>query len=453
MNASTPPGSDPTATRPPSRMGELIDGWQATRAQTVLATRFVANKDDYLAPEAKDIGRAVGDKLRELFVSCDPAPALLQQFDHARPEFIALHDIGTSSSRKLLADVAAATGLPVKKLAIRRQGYGTTLATLEFIEFPAGEGGALRIYSTEADADTVARHGLARVLLAYSRLGVLMVGDLPAHALAAAFKPLRDDIITGPWPNRDLLLLPLAATGALASQGADLGRGTGVTVRSTPAVLRPSDAWNFINGTWSRLRAQIAATGLVVPALGVASPGAAAAGAGATAASGAMPAAVPAFGPNAVTPALQPLSLRPMPPLPQAAAASQPGEPDAKLAASMAHYVGQLHKLNGMLDCCVFEIASGRPVAHAGEMPDPDSLASAATTLLGAIVRTGRRLGLGAELPEAAITLDKRHLVLRAVPRHPELMLHAVLDKQHANLTLARLQIQRMDEVFDDHTN
>jgi hypothetical protein len=440
MNADPPEGSDPTATRPQSRMSELIDGWQATRAQTVLATRFVANKDDYLAPEAKDIGRAVGDKLRELFVSCDPAPALLQQFDHARPEFIAVHDIGTSSSRKLLADVATATGLPVKKLAIRRQGYGTTLATLEFIEFPAGEGGSLRIYSTEADADTVSRHGLARVLLAYSRLGVLMVGDLPAHALAAAFKPLRDDIITGPWPNRDLLLLPLAATGALATQSADLGRGTGITVRSTPAVMRPSDAWNFINGTWSRLRAQIAATGLVVPALSATATEVAAA-----------TSAAAAFGPNAVTPTLQPLSLRPMPPLPHAAAESRRASLDDKLTAQMTHYVTQLHKLNGMLDCCVFEVASSREIAHAGEMPDPESLASAATTLLGAIVRTGRRLGLTAELPDAAITLDARHLLLRPVPRHPELMLLAVLDKHHANLTLARLQIQRMDDLFDEH--
>jgi hypothetical protein len=449
MNPSTPEGSDPTATRPPSRMNELIDGWQATRAQTVLATRFVANKDEYLAPDAKDIGRAVGDGLRELFVSCDPAPALLQQFDHARPEFIAVHDIGTSTSRKLLADVAAATGLAVKKLAIRRQGYGTTLATLEFIEFPAGEGGALRIYSTEADADTVSRHDLARVLLAYSRLGVLMVGDLPAHALAAAFKPLRDDIVTGPWQNRDLLLLPLASTGALAAQSSDLGRGTGVTVRSTPAVQRPSDAWNFISGTWSRLRAQIAATGLVVPALSAAP--APAAPAGAQPANTAKAAASPAFGPHAVTPTLEPLSLRPMPPLPQAAATPQRAQADDALAAQLSHYVEQLHKLNGMLDCCVFEVASGRQVAHAGEMPDADALASAATTLLGAIVRTGRRLGLGAELPEAAITLDARHLVLRGVPRHPELMLHAVLDKQHANLTLARLQIQRMDDLFDDH--
>jgi len=49
-------------------------------------------------------------------------------------------------------------------------------------------------------------------------------------------------------------------------------------------------------------------------------------------------------------------------------------------------------------------------------------------------------------------TLDTRHLILRAVLRHPALMLHAVLDKSRANLTLARLlSILRMDELFDEH--
>ena len=33
--------------------------------------------------------------------------------------------------------------------------------------------------------------------------------------------------------------------------------------------------------------------------------------------------------------------------------------------------------------------------------------------------------------------------MLRPVPRHPGLALHAVLDKSDANLTLARLQVQR----------
>ncbi len=61
-----------------------------------------------------------------------------------------------------------------------------------------------------------------------------------------------------------------------------------------------------------------------------------------------------------------------------------------------------------------------------------------------------RNLGMGHALPEAAITLGSHHLLLRAVPRHPGLALHAVLDKSHANLTLARLQIGRMDATFDD---
>ena len=40
--------------------------------------------------------------------------------------------------------------------------------------------------------------------------------------------------------------------------------------------------------------------------------------------------------------------------------------------------------------------------------------------------------------------------LLRAVPKHPGMALHAVLDKTHANLTLARLQVQRMDALFDE---
>lgn len=441
MSSSNDPGFDATVSRPNHRVGELLDGWQATRAQTVLATRFVGNPDEYLSNAPQDIGRAVGDDTRELFVSCDPAPALLQQFDHAHPEFIAVHDIGTASSRKLLASVAEATGLVLKKLVIRRQGYGNTLAVLEFIEFPGDDGSPLRVYSTEAEADVVSRQGLARVLLAYSRLGVLMVGELPGQALASAMLPLRNDIITGPWSNRDLLLLPLASSAALASQGSDLGRGTGVTVRTTPAVLRPSDAWNFISGAWGRLRTQLATAGKAIPELALPPPKATPPPLPANGQGGTNP-----FGPHAATPTLQPLELRPMPTVPQAPADGPALAPHA--SERMARYVEQLGKLNGMVECCVFEAGSGRNIAHAGSAPDADSLASAGAALMAAITRTGRRLNLAAEMPEAAITLDTRHLILRPVPGHPKLVLHAVLDNRLANLTLARLQILRLDDFL-----
>ena len=401
------------------------DTWQATRAQTAFATQILRTEDDYLAPEQQDIGRAVGNNLRELFVSCDPAPAMLQQFDHLRPEFIAVHDIGTASSRKLIAGLAAASGRAVQKLVIRRQGFGTALATLEFAELPSVEGGLLRVYTTECEADTVSRRALARALLGHSRLGVVMVGDLPNHALAAALEPLRSDMVHGPWPNRHLLLLPLASAAAVVTQGAELGRGIGVTVRTTPQVSRPADAWPFINGTWDRLREEFASAGASLPGL--------------SSAAGPKRAAPPPA-------SAAPLPMRAMPPVP--VTPRRPPAVTPQLSGRLAHYVRQLSGLNGMQSCCVFEAATGHSVASAGSTPDANALAGFGAALLSSMSEISRELGLGQAVPEATVTLEAHHLVLRALAQHPGLVLHAVLDKQ-ANLTLARLQILRMDAVLD----
>ena len=396
------------------------EAWQSTRAQTALATQILKYDDEERPSEKHDIGRQTGADTHELFVSCDPAQALQQQFEHSHPTFIAVHDIGSASSRKLLLGIAAASSRNVQKLVIRRQGYGTPLATVEFVELPTPDGSILRMYSTEAEADTAARQGLARMLLAFSRLGVMMVGDLPSHAVAAALQPLHDFMISGPWPNRDLLLLPLASASALVTQGAELARGTGVNVRTTPQVTRPADAWGFINGAWSRLR-------------GDAAPAQAAA-------SAARPAASPPQRP-AAAPALP---MRPMPPVqPEASRAEQP-------AGSLERYIQHLSELAGMVSCCIFDVSTGREVLHAGSSPNAADLASHGSALITAMSTASRTLGFGHALPEAAITLGSHHLLLRGVPRHPGLALHAVLDKSHANLTLARLQVLRMDSLLDE---
>ncbi len=422
------------------------DGWEATRAQTQL----VRNEEDYLSEAQQDIGRPMAPNQRELFVSCDAGPAMQQQFEHLRPQFIAIHDVATHSSRKLLAGVAAASKGAVQQLLIRRQGYGTTLATLEFVELSAGEDRKLRIYSTEADADTTSRHALVRMLLAYSTLGVILVGDMPSHTMTGAFKPLHESMITGPWPNRNLLLLPLSTANALVTQGMELARGTGVNVRTTPQVSRPADAWNFISSTWSRLRAEMKPAAGASSAAGAAarqSPASAPRGGPASSAGGAAaPTAQrtapprPRFEMPMIT---SPLPLQPMPDVPT---------PASRAAAStdpLSRYVHQLSELTGMVSCCVFEVATGHDLAHAGARPGPAELAEHGAELLATMLSTSRTLGLGHALPEAAITLGAHHLVLRAVPKHPGLALHAVLDKTHSNLTLARLQIMRMDALFD----
>jgi hypothetical protein len=123
----------------------------------------------------------------------------------------------------------------------------------------------------------------------------------------------------------------------------------------------------------------------------------------------------------------------------------QPAPEDA-----LSRYIHQMSRLTGMVSCCIFDVATGRDLLHAGARPGPVELAEHGAELLAAMLSTSRTLGLGHALPDAAITLGAHHLVLRAVPKHPGLALHAVLDKTHANLTLARLQIQRMDALFDE---
>ena len=407
---------------------EAPDAWQATRAQTSLATQILQTEDDYLAPEKQDIGRQTNANERELFVSCAPALALQQQFEHLHPEFIAVHDIATASSRKLLAGIAAASSRAVQKLIIRRQGYGTALATLDFVELPTPSGGLLRMYSTEvdADADASARHGLANVLLGFSRLGVMMVGDLPSHSVAGALKPFQDAMTSGAWPNRQILLLPLSSSNgsSLAAQGAELARMTGVNVRTTPQVSRPADAWGFINGSWARLR-----DGTPLDRRSPTSPGAAAR-------SAAPPVA-------ATRPTTDPRPMRPMPAVTSAAARA------AAPRSLLDRYVHQLSELPGMVSCCIFDVSTGLEVTHAGASPGAADLAMHGKALLAGMSASSRTLGLGHTLPEAAITLGSHHLLLRAVPGHPGMALHAVLDKAQANLTLARLQVQRMDSLFE----
>ena len=115
----------------------------------------------------------------------------------------------------------------------------------------------------------------------------------------------------------------------------------------------------------------------------------------------------------------------------------------------LARYVNQLIELTGMVSVAIFDTATGQGVLHAGARPSAVELGQHGAALLAAMTQSSRALGMGHALPEATITLGTHHLLLRAVPHHPGLALHAVLDKTHANLTLARLQIMRMDSVLD----
>jgi hypothetical protein len=417
---------------PPRDLEEEQDdkSWEATRQQTAMATQLMRDKDEYLADAYRHVGRRTGDAQWELFVACEPADALQQQFEALSPNYIALHDIGVQSSRRMLQGLAAASQRPVHQLHIRRQGLGMALATIEFVELPCQpEHPPLRLYTTEVDADTAQRKRIARMLLAYSRLGVVMVGDLPPHALATALLPLREAITEGPWLNRELLLLPLASAATLAGQAASIAKGASkpVRVQTTPLVTRPAEAWGYLRATWGRLRKATADETVTLPDLldPVAQPPA--------------PAAAPA------EPVRAPLPMQPMPTV-QAAAPKPAADP------VLATYVQRCADLKGMVSVCVFELATQRTVAFAGTRPGPAALASQGASLMASMAEASSALSLGDAAPDAAVTFGNHHLLLRTVPGRRGLALHAVLDKTQANLTLLRLQLQRLDLLLEEGT-
>lgn len=419
------------------------ESWEATRQQAGQATQVMRDRDDAQAQAMRHVGRQVGQSQWELFVVIDPAEALKQQFDLLQPEYIALHDIGTLSSRRMLAGLAVATGRPVHQLHIRRQGLGMPLARLEFVELPIVAGQPpLRLYTTEIDADTQQRRRLARLLLAHSRLAVVIVGDLPPHALATALLPLHDAIKEGPWLNRELLMLPLAGASALAGQASHLAIGTGVQVRTTPLVTRPAEAWNYLRGTWNKLRLPLRDKAIhLAEILDPVAPSAAAVQAGDNSA------AVVQSSSNSLlesATARPPLPMQPMPAVRAAPATAAPVDP------ALATYIRKCGDLKGMISCCVFELATQRTIGHAGARPGPAALASQGASLMATMAEAAQALNLGEAAPDAAITVGNHHQLLRAVPGRPGMALHAVLNRGLANLTLVRLQLQRLDLLLED---
>ena len=417
-------------------------------------TQVVADRDAYLGQGRHDVGRRISDDQVELFISGDLAQSLQQEFSRHAPEFIALHDVGTSASLRLLASMANPAGARVQRLSVRRQGHGVALAVLQFVEVPLADGTPVRVYSTDINTDAAVRAQVARVLLAHSRLGVLMVGELPSHALAAQVSPLRDAMLRGPWPNRDLLMVPLGSGVALAAQASQMAGAGGVAVHVTPHAAKAKHVWTFIGGAWNRLNAAVGSYRTLPSEMTRAVP---------------RPAIPPTEA--ATQPMdLQPLSVEAATRLLSTPDRRRPGQSDVAMptpppqsyvtrpmpeAAPMPmpvpggtrwqSYADRCALIKGTMSCCVFDMHSSQTLASAGGPPAAERLALQGSALLATMGDAARALGLGQAKAEAAISTGGHHLLIRPVPGHPGVAVFLVILASAGNLTLARMQLERIE--------
>ncbi len=422
--------------------------WQTTRGKTQIVSRVSDS-----APQAGEIGSRVGEHLRELFVACDPAEALSQQFDHLQPEFVALHDLGTHQSRKLLAGIAAAWRSPVQKLVIRRHGSGAELAAVEFLDLSARSGAKIRIYCTQADTDgdAAAQQALARILLGRSRLGIALVAELPGEGLAAALAPLREAALQGGWRCGRLLFMPLGPGRELPAEIAKFRSATQIEASATSRVTRPAEVWSQLCAAWNELqrRRPDAADSATMPLMMTAGNSSATA-ATATAATAASAVPTPALLAVAPVAALPPGPATAVPAsAPQAPAAAAPrteAAPEGDRA--LRRYLGDMVLLDGVMGACVFEIASGRVLGFAGNHPNGETLAQQGAALIAAVASASLAMNLGEAVPDANLTLARHHLLLRPMPTHAGCALHVVLDRAMTPLALALARMRRLDEAL-----
>jgi hypothetical protein len=443
------------------------------------ATQIVSDREAYLGQSQNDIGRRISDERVELFIAADIASSLQAQFVRMQPGFIALHDLGGSASLRLMSSLAEATGGKVQQLVIRRQGHGVSLAVLQFVEIERPQETPVRLYSTEISADGATRSQVAKVLLGFAQVGVLLVGDLPPHVLTNQLQPLREAMQRAAWPNQSQLMVPVGSGASLATHATYLAQGSRVAVRVTPRSNRPGQAWGFIVGAWNRLQEEGQTQTLLPLNLGhgdntihgtahdvmhgAADDEATAptplppALANAPVSHGAQPTpkASPFSGymPPATTgPRAALLDAEPQP-VPAAASAFRalpkpplPARTSAVATADWRTYATRCGGLKGVVSACVFDIRLMVPLASIGNTATPERLAQQGAALLSVMNEAPRALGMstGAGGAEGVVTVAGYHLLVRPVPGHPGVAVHLVLTAGPGAATLALMQLERV---------
>lgn len=390
------------------------DAWGG---HTQVATQFMEEQ----APSQllRDLGKQVSPTLRELFVVCDPSEALRQHFELGVAPFVLLHDLGTGAGRAFLQGLSERSGWRLQTLSIRRQGFGTVLASLSYLDCPLAAG-HLRVYLAEVQAEPREQVALRRLLNASATAHVLIGAMQPPPDVAGSVAAWRDELLSAhPHGRLAVLALPQVRDPDWMMSLSALARAPRWQVEVGPASQTVAANWTLMASYWNRL-AQEAAPGEVPqidrmtlswtpeapPAPRVPTP---------------MPVVSGAAVPSA--PRVMPTVAQPVAPL------------------SLDAHLSALQQQTGALRACVFALVNREVWAHTAGANGAD-MAEQGHALLASVARMGSSLSLGRSVREAHVSLGEAQVLVRATRLRSGSVLMLILPRD-ADIARVRERVQQ----------
>lgn len=116
--------------------------------------------------------------------------------------------------------------------------------------------------------------------------------------------------------------------------------------------------------------------------------------------------------------------------------------------ANITESLKELLTLDGSMCCAVVDSNSGMLLGSAGSGVDLELAAAGNTEVVRAKIKTMRALGLNDTIDDMLITLGKQYHLIRPSARNEGVFVYYVLDKNRANLALARRKVQDVEKAL-----
>ena len=117
--------------------------------------------------------------------------------------------------------------------------------------------------------------------------------------------------------------------------------------------------------------------------------------------------------------------------------------------ASLNETLNSLMTQDGALCAAIVDYNSGMLLGSEGSGVDMELAAAGNTEVVRAKVKTMKSLGLNDSIDDILITLGKQYHILRPSARKEGVFIYYVLDKQRANLAMARRKTADVDKEMN----